>query len=63
MFGDSGEQKMDFFFLFVSLFWFRFFVFLVKPCEWMNLEELKEAEGGSDETDRKAIDMYRFSGR
>lgn len=27
----------------------------------MNVEELKEAEDGFDETDRKAIDMYRCS--
>ncbi|KAM7021677.1 LOW QUALITY PROTEIN: phosducin-like protein 2 [Passerculus sandwichensis] len=30
----------------------------MKPYE-MNLEELKEAEAGFNETDRKAIDMYR----
>ncbi|KFR07868.1 Phosducin-like 2, partial [Nipponia nippon] len=33
-------------------------LFLVKPYERMNLEELKEAENYFDEADRKAIEMY-----
>lgn len=36
-------------------------LFLVKPYERMNLEELKEAEDDFDEADRKAIEMYRYS--
>ncbi|NXK18424.1 PDCL2 protein, partial [Arenaria interpres] len=45
----SGEQKVTNFYL----------LFLVKPYERMNLEELEEAEDDFDEADRKAIEMYR----
>ncbi|NXT54609.1 PDCL2 protein, partial [Pluvianellus socialis] len=45
-----GEQKVTFFFC---------LLFLVKPHERMNLEELKEAEDDFDEADRKAIEAYR----
>lgn len=58
----TGEQKVDFFCLFVS-FGLGFLCFQWNHVnEWI-FEELKEAEGGSDEADRKVIDMYRCSKR
>ncbi|NWY61747.1 PDCL2 protein, partial [Chionis minor] len=46
----EGKTKCDYFFC---------LLFLVKPYERMNLEELKEAEDDFDEADRKAIEAYR----
>lgn len=52
MFVDTLEHKR----------WLIFcLLFVVKPYERMNLEELKEAEDDFDEADRKAIEMYRYS--